>query len=493
MTQPVNDRIKQTTATGGEPTMLYDFQVELKTDMVVTEEDLVNVVTPLVVDVDYVVNNLGVLGGGNITLDITKYPAGATLGHKFTMTGDTPSSRLSDFAQKGPFLSDTVNAEHDAFIQILQQLERDVARKFGVSLADGETPPQDIPSVALRKNLFAAYDNLGDPTVAAGTSANLGPVSAYIDTLLPAVDAAAARLVLDAAALTASNVFTKTQTWFQGADVGSAATLALGDGNLFDITGTVAITSIGTKGVGTIIALQFDGTLILTHNATNLVLPGGANITTATGDIAVLYEYATGDWRLLSYQRSDGAPLQTSIATTAEMVAAIAGNKLVTAANLTEAIELRAPILTTSGLSHDHLAIRASAKRITLMLDGVSTNGTQNPRFQLGTSGGGIEATGYLGTAGDLDATPAVNLRTAGIFLIDTTVAGSLLHGSCILTLMDAATNTWAWQSVMAQSNLARIGITGGIKPLSGILDRIRLTMDGVDTFDAGSFSIMIE
>ena len=97
--------------------------------------------------------------------------------------------------------------------------------------------------------------------------------------------------------------------WSKGADVASASALALGtDGNSFDITGTTTITSINTVAIGTLVVLQFDGALTLTHHATDLILPGAANITTAAGDIAIMYEYATGDWRCVSYQVAATAP-----------------------------------------------------------------------------------------------------------------------------------------------------------------------------------------
>lgn len=97
--------------------------------------------------------------------------------------------------------------------------------------------------------------------------------------------------------------------WSKGADVASSAALALGtDGNSFDITGTTTITSINTIAIGTYVMLHFDGALTLTHNATDLILPGAANITTAAGDIATFYEYATGDWRCVSYQVAATAP-----------------------------------------------------------------------------------------------------------------------------------------------------------------------------------------
>lgn len=115
------------------------------------------------------------------------------------------------------------------------------------------------------------------------------------------------------ASLNRINSFTQIQKWAKGADVASAAALTLGDdGNSFDVTGTATITSIVTKGVGTAVRLHFDGVLVLTHNATDLVLPTSANITTAVGDIAVFEEYATGDWRCVGYSRATGESLAST-------------------------------------------------------------------------------------------------------------------------------------------------------------------------------------
>lgn len=75
-------------------------------------------------------------------------------------------------------------------------------------------------------------------------------------------------------------------------------------GNIFSVTGTTTITSINSKGAGTVIVLNFAGALTLTHNATTLILPDGQNITTAAGDVATLYEYSTGNWKLTSYQKA---------------------------------------------------------------------------------------------------------------------------------------------------------------------------------------------
>ncbi|MCP4182311.1 MAG: hypothetical protein GY761_03205 [Hyphomicrobiales bacterium] len=97
--------------------------------------------------------------------------------------------------------------------------------------------------------------------------------------------------------------------WAEGAEVASATELlVLKDGNCFDVSGTTAITSIEESadawGIGSIIALHFEGALTFTHHSTDLILPGAANITTAAGDVAIMHKYAAGDWRCINYQRA---------------------------------------------------------------------------------------------------------------------------------------------------------------------------------------------
>ena len=121
----------------------------------------------------------------------------------------------------------------------------------------------------------------------------------------------------------------KVSDYFQltkGSDISSATSLSLGtDGNAFDVTGTTTITSIGTQGIGSHITLHFDGALTFTHHSTNLILPGAANITTAAGDIAVMYEYASADWRCVSYSKASGAPVDNAVGL-AQLTAGTDGN-----------------------------------------------------------------------------------------------------------------------------------------------------------------------
>lgn len=91
--------------------------------------------------------------------------------------------------------------------------------------------------------------------------------------------------------------------WAKGGDIASAGTTDISGatGNYLDITGTATITALGTAPAGAVRILQFDGALTLTHNASSLILPGGANITTAAGDVATFVSEGSGNWRCVSY------------------------------------------------------------------------------------------------------------------------------------------------------------------------------------------------
>jgi hypothetical protein len=59
-----------------------------------------------------------------------------------------------------------------------------------------------------------------------------------------------------------------------------------------------------------------------------------------------------------------------------------------------------------------------------------------------------------------------------------------------ILTLADAATNTWAMNSNLAVQAGGAIRVGAGDKSLSGELTTVRITTDSADTFDVGSVSV---
>jgi len=143
---------------------------------------------------------------------------------------------------------------------------------------------------------------------------------------------------------------------------------------------------------------------------------------------------------------------------------------------------------TTSGTSIDFTSIPSWAKRITLMLNGVSTNGISSPQIQIGA--GSVETTGYSGFTWN-NASGGVTMSTTG-FSIASANASATLYGSLVFTLMGG--NLWQVSSALTSAGTTIALITAGTKTTSGTLDRLRLTtVSGTDTFDAGSVNIMYE
>ena len=97
----------------------------------------------------------------------------------------------------------------------------------------------------------------------------------------------------------------------KGADIASAATTDIGaaTGEFVDVTGTTTITALGTIAAGIARTVRFTGALTLTHNATSLILPGSANITTANGDCAIFRSLGSGNWKCIAYQTASGSPV----------------------------------------------------------------------------------------------------------------------------------------------------------------------------------------
>jgi hypothetical protein len=145
-------------------------------------------------------------------------------------------------------------------------------------------------------------------------------------------------------------------------------------------------------------------------------------------------------------------------------------------------------VASTSGTSIDFTGIPSWAKRVTLMYSGVSTSGSLM-LIQLGS--GSITTTGYL-SGSQLQSGTAVNFAntTSGFYLYFNT-ATSALYGS--MTFCNITGNTWVGNGYFYMSgNLATT--SAGSIALSGSLDRIRTTsVNGTDTFDAGTLNIQYE
>ena len=145
-------------------------------------------------------------------------------------------------------------------------------------------------------------------------------------------------------------------------------------------------------------------------------------------------------------------------------------------------------VASTSGTSIDFTGIPSWVKRITVMFNGVSLSGTSDFLVQIGA--GSVTSSGYASSA-ELGGTATAS--TAG-FIAKAGTAANTYSG--LFTIATLGSNIWVATSVIRQGNTA--GGTGGAGSgnisLSGTLDRVRITtVNGTDTFDAGSINILYE
>jgi hypothetical protein len=240
---------------------------------------------------------------------------------------------------------------------------------------------------------------------------------------------------------------------------------------------------------------QVQTTAITDDAVTSIKIPDGAIGTTEISDGAVTAaKIATGavGTTEIANDAVTAAKIATGAVGTTEIAAgAVSPEKLSNPLTLETAKN-------ATGSAVNFPGIPSWVKRITVMFDGVSTNGSSIPIIQLGDSGG-IETTSYSGQGDSFTQssgallivnstahTVGFNLAANGIY-----IGSGFLRG--IATIINFNSNTWVISSYASQASGASAAATG-TKTLSGTLDRIRITtVNGTDTFDAGSINIMYE
>jgi hypothetical protein len=194
---------------------------------------------------------------------------------------------------------------------------------------------------------------------------------------------------------------------------------------------------------------------------------------------------------------SDAIQITSGLAATFVNNATVSGNLTVTG-TLTASSGVSGAItsgtsVSASGTSITFTGIPSTVKRITVMLSGVSTSGTSPPQIQIGS--GSVTTTGYLGSSTIVNPSPVSVLFTTGFGIGANTsnwAAGVVVHGAITLTLQTG--NTWVCAGSVGRSDAASTYLTNGGVTLSGTLDRVRITtVNGTDTFDAGSINIFYE
>ena len=286
------------------------------------------------------------------------------------------------------------------------------------------------------------------------------------------------------------------------------------------IDGTAGITTPSETNTGT---LSVTGVTTLTGglNAALPVLSGGTGVTTSTGTGSVVL--GTGPSISSAVMTTMASSVITSatakstatcsftgvIAGTALTASAITGTitvgQLITGTGVTAGTTIisgsgtawvvsvsqtvSSTAITVVGI--DFTGIPSWVKRITVMFNGVSTNGISYYMLRLGTSSG-IVSTGYVSMLNILYSSIQFTASTTGFQAM--AVAAADTHGGQIVISNFGLSNVWVVSGAIAASSTVSCVSSGFSPNLGGTLDRIRLTtVNGTDTFDAGSVNILYE
>jgi|Laugresu1bdmlbdd_1035124.scaffolds.fasta_scaffold06929_8 hypothetical protein len=150
--------------------------------------------------------------------------------------------------------------------------------------------------------------------------------------------------------------------------------------------------------------------------------------------------------------------------------------------------------VTVSGTSVDFTSIPSWVKRITVMLQGVSTNGTNTYQIQIGA--GSMTTSGYASiNTSAAGAGVGTTAYTSGFVVVLPSLATNVNSGAVRITNLTG--NTWVVDGVVASTDSNRNNICAGSIALGGTLDRLRIIASATgspsDTFDAGSINILYE
>ena len=268
-----------------------------------------------------------------------------------------------------------------------------------------------------------------------------------------------------------------------------------------DITGILPVVNGGT---GSNNAQSAINTLVGATTANSVVKGNGTNIVLAqlnATDISyagTLVNNTTGSAASLSGTTSNSQfnsiGVNVAPSATAGQINAT-GNVITSGGFFTDSVGTlhtlsNGTVQTAVGTSVVFNNIPSWVKRVTVMLNSVTTSGSSQKQFLLGTSAGFVTS-GYLGLSTQF---AGGNIQFSSGIQIFSTGGTDTLQGNIVFSLLDPTNNVWSFTGVLSLSNIPFIFLLSGTIPLPNDLTQVSFgPVNGTDTFNSGTLNILYE
>jgi hypothetical protein len=336
----------------------------------------------------------------------------------------------------------------------------------------------------------ATVQNLFEDTLTAGTFVNLNLTGA-----LTYGTATGNSTVSTSATITTGTIPNLTSST-ANITLGTIPTLTTGTttSTVANITnGTVQMLTASTGTIGTFNSTT--GTIGTFNSTTGTIV----NLRSTTGTVATLNS-TTGTITGLNTTTGTITTLNSTTGTITNLSTTLAGDftisqgtgtigvAKVTPSQLSQPLTLATAVASTSGTAIDFTGIPSWVKKVAVIFNGVSTNGTSIPIIQLGTGSTSYTTSGYIGSS----ATNTVVTNTpTGMGLSGFGASAYTRLG--IINITNISANTWVGSGVLGDTG-TDLHFMGSRISLGAALTAVRITtVNGTDTFDAGSINIMYE
>ena len=206
------------------------------------------------------------------------------------------------------------------------------------------------------------------------------------------------------------------------------------------------------------------------------------NATTASG-----LQVTSDNSGVIQFQQNGSNTVTIPAGTGTTAVQGVSTNIVIPGAQISTNTGSATPITLSS-------SIPSWVRRVTINLKSFGTNNTSIPLVRIGPSSGAVSS-GYLSSGIALSSSVvSFATSTSGFPLTGQWSSSIALHGSMILSLIDASTNTWVAIGTFGRSDSGGGSTMAGSISLAGALFIVTLaTTSGTDLFNNGTANILYE